>query len=121
MKIHGIPVAASLLLVGMLTSCTGGGYDNGTGPGSALSVTLRNNHTQEIQIVAPNEVYADGNRIPAGGTRVVSVADARVGGNVMFRVGRNNQDIAALSCPMARDTRNPEVRWDGSALQCINW
>lgn len=94
---------------------------NTTTPSTVLSVTLRNNHTVEIQILAPNETYSDGNRIAPGGSRVASVLDPQVGGNVMFRVGRNNQDIASQSCPMTRDTRNPEVQWNGSLLVCINW
>jgi len=94
---------------------------NTTAPSNILSVTLRNNHTAEIQILAPNETYSDGNRIAPGGSRVATVRDPQVGGNVRFQVGRNNQDIASQSCPMGRDTRNPEVHWNGNLLVCINW
>lgn len=111
----------TLLLTITLAACSGGGSDGGAGPTRALNVTLRNNHTLEIQIAAPNETFSDGTRLAPGASRVASVPDAQVGGNVAFRVGRNNQQVAAQSCPMARDTRNPEVHWDGTTLACVNW
>ena len=121
MRDRSIRTAIPLLLTVMLIACSGEGNNGGTGPSPVLSVTLRNNHTLEIQILASNETYADENRIAPGGNRVVSVPDAQVGGNVTFRVGRNNRDIASQSCSMARDTRNPEVHWNGSILVCTNW
>lgn len=111
----------TVVLTTALAACSGGGNDGGAGPSRVLSVTLRNNHTLEIQIAASNESFNEATRMAPGTNRIVSVPDAQVGGNVTFRVGRNNQQMASQSCPMARDTRNPEVHWDGTMLACVNW
>ena len=84
-----------------------------------LSFTFRNQDSENIHILLPNESFLPENRIVPGSSRSTSLVDREAGSAIELRAGRNGVVLRTATCPaVSASTIAFEAVWTGSAFTC---
>ncbi len=85
------------------------------------TVTLQNDGSSPVHILAPGESFGSGNRLAPGATRTVEFIDGGPGERVRFEIGANGSVFQAITCEVTEQRDRPRVVYGDGGTFCEGW